>query len=366
VNLVVNAASGGTGAGITITGANDSSTINLGSGTDSVTLGSANETVNGGGGADTIHATAARAGALLTGGAGNMTLALSGGGAAAMNAADTGVTVTLAAASSAYTFTANNEPTLAISGTSGLADIIDLGAGADTVTLSTSKQTVNGGAGTDTYIVTAATIGATINGGAGSGTLSVRGGGTVTMGSNITNIQTVMLGRGTVFTANGLNLSILGSGFADTIQAGSGSDVITGDGGADTLIGGSGATTFKDVAQHLTTATLENFTASDTIDITNLKFSTSKPTTAIWAGNVLTVTQGATVDKIKLVGSYTGTFSTKTDGANGVDITYIPPGGGSVPAFAQAMASLGDTTAASAFVAASATTATPTLLANVH
>ena len=233
--------------------------------------------------------------------------------------------------------------------------------------MSTSKQTVNGGAGTDTYIVTAATIGATINGGAGSGTLSVRGGGTVTMGSNITNIQTVMLGQGTVFTANGLNLSILGSGFADTIQAGSGSDVITGDGGADTLIGGSGATTFKDVAQHLTTATLENFTASDTIDITNLKFSKSTPTTAVWAGNVLTVTQGTTVDNINLVGAYTGTFSTKTDGANGVDITYTAGGGSSVPNFAQAMASLGATdSAVSALVAASAATATPTLLATLH
>ena len=159
---------------------------------------------------------------------------------------------------------------------------------------------------------------------------------------------------------------IIGSGFADTIQAGSGSDVITGRGGADTLIGGSGSDTFKDSAQNLTTATLKNFAAGDTIDITNLKFSTTKPTTAVWAANVLTVTQGTTVDKIKLVGSYAGTFSTATDGANGVDITYKPPvGGGSVTAFAQAMASFGDT-AASALVATPASTATPTLLTNVH
>ena len=101
-----------------------------------MTLGSANESVNGGAGADTIHATAARAGALLTGGTGKMTLALTAGGAATMNAADTDVAaVTLAAAASAYTFTANNEATLAISGGSGLADVINLGSGADTVTL---------------------------------------------------------------------------------------------------------------------------------------------------------------------------------------------------------------------------------------
>ena len=49
-------------------------------------------------------------------------------------------------------------------------------------------------------------------------------------------------------------------------------------------------------------------------------------------------------------------------------VKYTPPaGGGSVPAFAQAMASFGASgTAAGALVAASATTPTLTLLATVH
>ncbi len=81
-------------------------------------------------------------------------------------------------------------------------DVINLGAGNDTVTLGTN-ETVNGGAGTDVYNVTKTTIGnITIKGGSGSNTLVVTGGGNATMGTKITGINAVQLATTTNFTAN--------------------------------------------------------------------------------------------------------------------------------------------------------------------
>ena len=81
-------------------------------------------------------------------------------------------------------------------------DVINLGAGNDTVTLG-ANETVNGGAGTDVYNVTKTTIGnTTIKGGTGSNTLVVTGGGNATMGTKITGINAVQLAATTNFTAN--------------------------------------------------------------------------------------------------------------------------------------------------------------------
>jgi Ca2+-binding RTX toxin-like protein len=198
---------------------------------------------------------------------------------------------------------------------------------------------VNGGSGTDTFDVTAQTIGATINGGTGSSTLVATGGGTMTMGSNITNIDTVTLKSATNFTANGLYLTITGSAGSDRIQAGNGTETITGGAGGDTLIAGSGAVTFKDTSAHLTADTIINFAAGDTIDITNLAFGGKNSTVATWSNGVLTVTRGTTIEKINLQGNFTGTFTATSDGAKGTDITYSPVGGGSLEGLVQFSAS---------------------------
>ena len=73
------------------------------------------------------------------------------------------------------------------------AAVINLAAGNDTVLVGDTRETVHGGTGNDTIMVSAATINATIDGGTGKSTLYVTGGGTVTMGSSITNITTVLL-----------------------------------------------------------------------------------------------------------------------------------------------------------------------------
>jgi Ca2+-binding RTX toxin-like protein len=187
------------------------------------------------------------------------------------------------------------------------------------------------------------TIGASINGGAGKGALVVNGGGTVAMGASITGIKTVTLASATVFTANGLNLTITGGKKADTITAGSGTDVITGGGGADILIAGTGADTFKDTTTNLTLDTIEGFGVNDVIDLKNLKPSASKPTTATWSsagGGTLTVAQGSSKTLIKLPGAFAGTFTASADGAGGTDIRYSATPARSAGAFAQAMAGI--------------------------
>ena len=219
------------------------------------------------------------------------------------------------------------------------SSVIQLASGTDTVTLGAATETVFGGGGTDRFNVTAATIGATINGGSGQSSLFVSGGGVVSMGPNITNVETVTMSTATTFTANNLNLTITGSNFADTIRAGSGTDVITGGGGADQLFAGSGADTFRDTAPNLSLDTINGFLAGDAVDITNLKYSSK--TKVAWANGILTVTAGAAHVQIKLTGNFTGTFSALSDGASGTKIIYAPP---STASFAQAISCFGSST----------------------
>ena len=112
------------------------------------------------------------------------------------------------------------------------ADIINLGAGTDSVVLGSAGETVNGGSGTGLYYVTAATIGATINGGTGTNDLYVQGGGTLAMGSNITGMNAVFLvnaGTSYNFTANATpGMVIHASTDNDTITVGDASQTVIG------------------------------------------------------------------------------------------------------------------------------------------
>ena len=141
LNLTVNVANDtGSRPGISIIGANDSSTINLGTGTDIMIVGSTNETVHGGGGADTIEITPTTIGATIDGGTGASVLDLTAGGTAVMGGNITNIHHVLLQA--ATNFTANGISGLLINGSSGN----------DTITAGGSGQTLTGGAGTDTLI----------------------------------------------------------------------------------------------------------------------------------------------------------------------------------------------------------------------
>lgn len=158
---VLAAPSGATDNAITLNGAADQVVFDLGSGVDTVNLGSSNETVNCGSGTAIILTKAAAAGALINGGSGTTTLTINGGGNAVMNAADTGISsVVLAATPSTRSFTASAQAGLSVE---------DLGSGVNTITAGGADQTFTGGrygrltmidanAGYDTLTDTAATM----------------------------------------------------------------------------------------------------------------------------------------------------------------------------------------------------------------
>jgi autotransporter passenger strand-loop-strand repeat protein len=93
------------------------------------------------GGTETLTLSASQASTTLVSGAtaGTIILNISGGGTASLDAGDAGILrVKLAAAGSAYAFTANNQAGLTVK---------DLNTLADTITLGGQSQTVTGGAG---------------------------------------------------------------------------------------------------------------------------------------------------------------------------------------------------------------------------
>ena len=153
-------------------------------------------------------------------------------------------------------------------------DVINLGAGNDTVTLG-SNETVNGGAGTDVYNVTKTTIGnTTIKGGTGSNTLVVTGGGNATMGTKITGINAVQLATTTNFTASTTaGLQISGSS--------TGGDTITLGAPTQSVIAGGANETIKATAANAGAA-ISGLGTNGTLQITNggTIGSTPRPTSA--------------------------------------------------------------------------------------
>ncbi len=188
-----------------------------------------------GGGADEFVVSATTIASTIDGGSsGKNSLTVTGGGTIVMGANITDIAaVRLTGGSAAPTnFTANNLLGLVIFTSAG-SDTIHDGTGGDTVNINSATATVFGGGGKDTFYVTAASIGATIDGGAGASSLGVNGGGTETMGANITHVASVQLIGGTPgaagfnFTANATpGLIIVGSAGNDTIHIGDASQTI--------------------------------------------------------------------------------------------------------------------------------------------
>jgi Ca2+-binding RTX toxin-like protein len=107
-------------------------------------VGSAAETVHGGTGNDTIEVTSSTIGASIDGGSGQSTLEVTGGGSTVMgsNVVDIS-TILLESAPGNLSFIAN--------ATSGLL-VDDLSSGADMVQAGGANQTLEGGAGHDTFV----------------------------------------------------------------------------------------------------------------------------------------------------------------------------------------------------------------------
>jgi hypothetical protein len=209
--------------GITVYGADDSDTINLGTGTDTVYVGSSSETVNGGGGNDAFFVDAATEGATIDAGSGKNTLNFTGGGAVAMGSQITGIsTVDLdnpaSGSQPGYTFVAPDVQNLTIYGSNE----------GDTITVGDASQYVHTGVGTNTVIADAATAGAAVVGGTGgSTTLDLEGGGTFALSKATSNVTADLVQAGTL-DLNLHALNVMGSTGGDTIVAANG-DLVSGD-----------------------------------------------------------------------------------------------------------------------------------------
>ena len=212
------------------------------------------------------------------------------------------------------------------------ASVINLAGGNDVVTLGSAAETVHGGSGNNQIQVTASTIGATIDGGTGQSTLAVLGGGSVVMGSNVTDISNVLLAStpsAMSFTANstaGLVVNDASKG-ADTVTAGGLNQTLTGGAGKDTFVGFSGgSTTFADLAAAISGDVINNFRApGDTIDFTDVSFASLSFNFAENSGGtagVMTVSDGTHTAAVTLGGSFSPGSFHQTALGSGTIITY--------------------------------------------
>jgi len=241
--------------------------------------------------------------------------------------------------------TTDTAPTIAIIGAAN-TDVINLGSGNDTVTLGAGEK-VYGGGGRNSFSVAAASLaGVTISGGgSGNSTLTLTGGGTVTMGSNVTGIARLQLASPTTFTASVLaGLQIAGSSAGgDTIvlaaptqsvtaggnnelvkvsAANAGGVVVSGLAANSTLEITTGGTITLNANTNVTTVKID---AASTLVLNSMQFITAVGSAAAdtiqAGGNYQTLTGGTGVDTLigYTVGSTPGydTFRDTAAGLNG-------------------------------------------------
>jgi hypothetical protein len=329
------------------------------------------DTINGGSGNTTIIAASntATAGDHIDAGTGSNTLALEGPGTFNLALPTTLAniqTITAEEGQSAYsgggqTFAAQNqivvlragfnatvnvEPdaslnannpkaaTITIVGAAN-SDTINLASGNDVVTVGGPNETINLGSGNDTINVNAATIGATIGNGSGHSTLNVTGGGTITMGSNITDIAKVLLSpasAGYHFTANaisGLTITDNSTGTTDALIAGGAHQTLTGGGAGKVAFTGSraGQDTFQDTAGLFNHDTIAGFGGNgDVIDLSDVSPTALKPLSYVQttsASGTLIVSDGVHTAAITLIGLYVANgFHPGPDAGLGTAISY--------------------------------------------
>jgi Ca2+-binding RTX toxin-like protein len=270
-----------------ITGGVDRDTLNGDGGADTLTGGLGRDIINGGAGDDVINYTIGDGADTVNGGADNDTLNITGtAGANTLDVAFNGALITLFDGSSVTNVenftanllggidtlsyapaggvvtTANLNVNLAAGTASGFTSISGIenvvtGSGNDTLGGSVGANTLNGGAGNDTFAAFIGDGNDTYIGGIGSDTLDLSAttaGATVTtvnaqstdIGNDSLNaIENIIGSQGndTIIMGAGVNVINGGSG-ADTINAGGGNDIITGGAGNDILNGGADNDTF--------------------------------------------------------------------------------------------------------------------------
>jgi Ca2+-binding RTX toxin-like protein len=305
----------GSGYGDIIIGSGYGDTI-LGSGGNDIIQGFAtNQKVDGGLGDDIIHVTTVADALALSSAANNRINKVQIISAAGASQA---MTINLSSQTEGFTIVGSDNDDV-ITGTNatylvGLAnnptpaDLIDAGAGNDTINGFVGADLVDGGSGTDTIALTTTSI--YLN--------------SATDG-NIVNVETVSAAGATVgvtinlssqsdgftITGSGYDDTITGSSVADTINAGAGNDTIKGFTTGDTVDGGSGTDT---IALTATSAALNTATDAQLVNV--------EAVSAANASFAATNTPLGTLSGIITDGSPSHSFnlSTATFGANGVTI----------------------------------------------
>jgi beta-glucanase (GH16 family) len=316
---VLPAADGASAGGIVINAGSNADTLNLGPGRDLVTLGGLGQTVNGGGD-DSVYAGVNQLGAALDGGGTASDLVITSGGHATLggNITDFG-TISLAPSAGAVTLQAGTMPGV---------DIIGSPRGGDTITLASPTQSVVSGGPDEHIVVTGANAGAAVSGlGAGS-VFEITTGGSVTLngetgGSSNGDVLTVKFDHAGTLTLGGLPfITAIGEAGGDMLIAKGSFQTLTG-AGDDTLVGYAGGNDmFRDTAASMNGDTIDGFTPTDAIDLTNVAFGRSHVSYSP-AAAVLSVSDGNHAASINLAGAFTAAgFGVASDGHGGTMVTY--------------------------------------------
>lgn len=158
-------------------------------------------------------------------------------------------------------------------------DTIAGGAGNDTIIDGTGRDTIDGGSGNDRFLASGESD--KFTGGSGYDTLdyslATRAVSLDIGKSSVTGFSTDSFTSIESFVGSRFADSFLGSSRVDTIDARVGNDVIRGQGGADLLTGGAGADTFvwlaKDIVsgtKHLGTDRISDFEMGDKLDVRDI------------------------------------------------------------------------------------------------
>jgi hypothetical protein len=236
-----------------------------------------------------------------------------------------------------------NPETILIQGAHN-ADVINLGGGNDVVVVGDSAEAIHGGSGAATIRVTAATADAFVDGGtSGRSVLEVQGGGTVRMGSEITNIATVILDPSAVnydFLANHSSGLVVDdeSGGNDTLRAGGAGQVLTGGtpGHLTMFAALLGSTTFRDTCAEISGDQIVGLDGhGNVLDLTDLNPGSVTGSFSVnQFGTVGTVqlTDGTHSASLQLLGQFAAAgfsgslaaagFSVAPDGSGGSNISH--------------------------------------------
>jgi Ca2+-binding RTX toxin-like protein len=258
------------------------------SGNNTLTSGAGNDTLDGGTGNDS-----------MLGGAGNDTYIVNIATDVITELANEGIDTIMSAVT--WTLGANVENitltgTTAINATGNTLDNVLKG--------NSSKNTLTGGAGNDTYVVNISTDVVTEL--ANEGTDTVLSAVTWTLGTNVENL-TLTDTAAINGTGNTLNNVLTGNIATNTLTGAAGNDTLNGGAGIDTLIGGAGADTYQFNVGYGTDTVQENDATTGVVDVVQLLGTIKQADVRFTqAGNNLEMLVPNTTDKLVVQNWYLG------------------------------------------------------------